>query len=497
MPEAIIRFILEHRPLVIAAGVAVLLLSAAIVILVVALRRARGNLRESSQTTENVSGANSPTEPTPVPDIAEPRVKRARLSVGDAPSPWTQGVYERHSPEAKLARVLPAFGFDIAGAIHRSQNPEYVDATELATTLRYCNTAVGVGVHGAYAALLLWHAGDPHYATMVLKVVSHAQLASEEKLLIRFLFQDVTQQPLPANVLLKVSGRQNPAFQASLSLYTEPHISTQRWTDLQKQLPAALLPVHQIEVSRKSPARVMYREAATNTLFADALYLQNLSTLSRYLSTRRWQRLLQSGKAARFREWLAGQKIDNVTKALLFIADPEVFEKEDLSDERRRDIIAVLDEQNVREWLFQGGRMPPLAERRQYFKFFCLFGRHGEAVRCFATLGIFRRDRALRLYYARALFSGEMLHEAWAEMSSLLGDYPRDAAVLNEAGIYAHRLGRYEEAAQIFATARGLFPDDATIAYNEAVFTEQYSKLQVEAKWSAVQKLTAPPVIEG
>ncbi len=497
MPEAIVKSILAHRPLVIAGGVALLLVIAAIVILVVALRRARGGRSEAAAMKEGVSGVSAEAEPTPAPEVAEPRVKRARLSVGDAPSPWTQGVYERHSPEAKLSRVLPAFGFDIAGTIHRSQNPEFVDATELATTLRFCNTAVGVGVHGAYAALLLWHAGDPHYATMVLKVVSHAQLASEEKLLIRFLFQDVTQQPVPADALLKVSGRQNPAFQASLSLYTEPHITTQRWAELQQQLPASLLPVHQIEVSRKLPARVMYREAPTNALFADALYLQNLATLSRYLSTKRWQRLMQSGKAARFREWLSAQKIDSLQKALLFIADPEVFEKEDLADERRRDIVAVLDEQNVRDWLFQGGRMPPLAERRQYFKFFCLFGRHGEAVRCFATLGVFRRDRALRLYYARALFSGEMLHEAWAEMSSLLGDFPRDAAILNEAGIYAHRLGRYEEAAQIFATARGLFPDDATIAYNEAVFTEQYSKLQVEAKWSAVQKLTAPPVIEG
>jgi Flp pilus assembly protein TadD len=90
-----------------------------------------------------------------------------------------------------------------------------------------------------------------------------------------------------------------------------------------------------------------------------------------------------------------------------------------------------------------------------------------------------------------------MLHEAWAEMSSLMTDFPRDAAVLNEAGIYAHKLGRYDEAAEIFGLARSYFPDDATIAYNEAVFTEQYSKKQVEEKWSRVQKLTQPPVVEG
>ncbi|AFM12594.1 tetratricopeptide repeat protein [Turneriella parva] len=493
MPEAVVKFVQQNQPWVVAAGIGLLLFVAAIVILVVALKRARGPRPEQAV---KVAASAPATTQTP-PEVAQPRVRRARLSVGDTPSPWTQGVYERHSPEAKLARILPAFGFDIAGTIHRSQNAEFVDATELAATLRYCNTAVGVGVHGAYATLLLWHVGDPHYATMVLKVVSHAQLAHQEKALIRFLFQDITGHPFAPQDLPKPTGRQNPAFQASISLYTEPHISTQRWLELQQQLPAELRPYHQIEVSRKSPARVMYRESPTNPLFADALFHQNLSTLSRYMSTKRWQRLMQSGKAEQFRNWLGAQKIDSVCKALLFIADPEVYEKEDLSPELRREIVTLLDEQNVREWLFQGGRMPPLAERRQYFKFFCLFGRHGEAVRCFATLGAFRRDRALRLYYARALFSGEMLHEAWAEMSSLLADYPRDAAVLNEAGIYAHRLGRYEEAAQIFATARGMFPDDATIAYNEAVFTEQYSKLQVEAKWSAVQKLTAPPVIEA
>lgn len=495
MAESVMRFIVQYQPLVIAAGVAFLLLMAAVTILVIALKRARGPetadsvLPVQKEASEALTGA--------APDVAGPRVKRARLSVGDTPSPWTQGVYERHSPEAKLARVLPAFAFDAAGEIHRSQHPEFVDATELATTLRYCKTAVGVGVHGAYAALLLWHVGDPLYATMALKVVSHTQLADEEKSLIRFLFQDVTQQKIKARELPHLKAWKNPGFQASLSLYTEKHISTGKWQDLQQQLPASLLQYHQLEVARKSPARVMYREAAANVLFAEALFQQNLETLQKYLSTKRWQRLVQSGKVARFKSWLDAQEIKSAHTALLFIADPEVFEKDDLSDDRQRQVVSQLDAQNVREWLFQGARMPALAERRQYFKFFCLFGRHGEAVRCFATLGIFRRDRALRLYYARALFSGDMLHEAWAEMSALLTEFPRDAAVLNEAGIYAHKLGRYEEAAQIFATARGLFPDDATIAYNEAVFTEQHSKVQIEAKWSAVQKLTVPPVVEA
>jgi Flp pilus assembly protein TadD len=89
-----------------------------------------------------------------------------------------------------------------------------------------------------------------------------------------------------------------------------------------------------------------------------------------------------------------------------------------------------------------------------------------------------------------------MPHEAWTEMSGLLSQYPRDLAVLNEAGIYAHKLSRYDEAAEIFSRARSMFPDDATLAYNEAVFTEQYSRVQIKEKWSGVQKLSQPPVVE-
>ena len=77
-----------------------------------------------------------------------------------------------------------------------------------------------------------------------------------------------------------------------------------------------------------------------------------------------------------------------------------------------------------------------------------------------------------------------------------LADFPRDAVVLNETAIYAHKMGRFDEAAELFGMARSLYPDDATLAYNEAVFTEQFSKKQIEDKWTRVQQLTQPPVAE-
>lgn len=498
MAEAFIRFISLYKPWVVAGSVALFLLIAAVVIIVFALKRAKKTLLAKIDTRAPIAQSLRSTDINEhdIP-VSEPRVKRARLSVGDTPSPWTQGVYERHSPEAKIARLLPAFGFDEAGSIHRAQDVGLVDATELANTLKYCNTAVGVGVHGAYATLLLWHAGDARYATMALKVVSHAQLADEQKSLIRFLFQDVVGKKISPDSLPQLAEWPNPSFQAALQVYTLQNISPKLWSDLQQKLPPELARCYDLEVARKSPARLMYREAAKNPLFGEALYQQNLETLARYLNPKRWQRLTESDKASRFLTWATDLPIDSVRRALLVIANPDVFEKDDLQDDTARKVAWLVDAADPREWLFHEAPKPPLFERRQYFKFFCLFGRHAEAVRCFATLGIFRRDRTLRLYFARSLYSGEMLHEAWAEMSSLLTEYPRDAAILNEAGIYAHKLGRYEEAAQVFATARGLFPQDATIAYNEAVFTEQYGKVQVEAKWSAVQKLTAPPVVEA
>ena len=57
-------------------------------------------------------------------------------------------------------------------------------------------------------------------------------------------------------------------------------------------------------------------------------------------------------------------------------------------------------------------------------------------------------------------------------------------------------LQRFDEAAELFGMARSLYPDDATLAYNEAVFTEQFSKKQIEDKWTRVQQLTQPPVAE-
>ena len=485
-----LEFVSTHRYLFIAGGIAFALLLTAIITLVVAFRRPKAaRVKPVVQSESAVK--------VPVSDVPEPRVNRSRLAVGDIASPWTQGVYERNSPEAKLGSLLMAFAFDEADGIRRAQQGELVAGTDLGELMRNCASASGVAVHGAYATLALWHAGDGRYAEMALKVASHAHMPIEQKDLIRFLFQDILGIRLKPHSVAGLSHWNNKAFRTALALYTAKRVKESEWKEMSLVLPEYLYPFYELELAQKLPPRTIYRRARESRVYGEGLFRLNLETLARYLNPKRWQRLQNSDKAARFSAWLAEQPCRSETEALLQVANPDVFEAADIDEARALQIHSVLEGKNPKAWLFDGEKPPRLHYRLQYFKYFCLFHRHNEAVRCFATLGVFRRDRAQRLWYARALFLSGMQHEAWAEMSALMTDFPRDAAVLNEAGIYAHKLGRFDEAAEIFGLARSYFPDDATIAYNEAVFTEQYSKKQVEEKWSRVQKLTQPPVVEG
>jgi len=485
-----LSFISAHRYIFIAGGIAVALLLTAIVTLIVAFRRPKAPRTATKQQP-------SPVAEAPAAEVPAPRVNRSRLAVGDIASPWTQGVYERNSPEAKLGSLLMAFAFDEAGGIRRSQHADLVAGIDLGELMRNCASASGVAVHGAYATLALWHAGDGRYAEMALKVSSHAHLPIEQKELIRFLFQDIIGVRLEPRQVPSLSHWNNRAFRTALALYTARRVKESEWKEMSLALPENLYPFYEFELAQKLPPRTIYRRARESRVYAEGLFRLNLEVLARYLNPKRWQRLQNSDKSARFAAWLTERPCLTEADALLKIANPDVFELADIEEDLAKKIESILEGKNPRAWLFEGGKPPRLHFRLQYFKYFCLFGKYNEAVRCFATLGVFRRDRAQRLWYARALFLSGMPHEAWAEMSLLMTDFPRDAAVLNEAGIYAHKLGRYDEAAEIFGLARSYFPDDATIAYNEAVFTEQYSKKQVEEKWSRVQKLTQPPVVEG
>lgn len=493
MPPQLVQaleFVSIHRYLFILGGIALTLLLTAIITLVVAFRRPRA--RWKMPQPKPVAATGTATTGAPAP-----RVNRLRLTVGDVANPWTQGIYERNSPEAKLARILMAFAFDEAGGIRRAQQAELVTGIDLGELIRTCASASGVAVHGAYTTLVLWHAGDGRYAEMALKVASHAQMPLEQKDLIRFLFQDILDLRLKPRAVESLSHWNNKAFRTALALYTAKRVKEAEWKEMSLVLPEYLYPYYELELAQKLPPRTIYRRARENRVYGEGLFRLNLETLKRYLNPKRWQRLQNSDKAARFSAWLAEQPCRTEAEALLHVANPDVFEAADIDAALAERIHSVLEGRNPRAWLFDGEKAPRLHFRLQYFKYFCLFGKFNEAVRCFATLGVFRRDRAQRLWYARALFLSGMQHEAWSEMSALMSDYPRDAAVLNEAGIYAHKLGRYEEAAEIFGLARSYFPDDATIAYNEAVFTEQYSRKQVEEKWTRVQKLTRPPVVEG
>lgn len=495
MPDALrsaLDFALQNRGLLIAAGVALLLVIVAIVTIVIGISRGRrmnGLAEKKGAAAEKVAAAETH-------EAGQPRIQRTKLTIGDLPSPWTQGAYERNSPEANIAVLLPAFAFDIDGSIHRTQSMELTREFDVLGLMKHCDTANGVATYGAFATLALWHCGRAEYAVTALKVISHAQMADEQRDLIRFLFQDVTGVPLSAHDVPSLARWHNTRFQAAYQLYTQPHIGHADWKRLEATLAPSLRQLYDNELARKLPIRHVYRQAPQSAVFAEGLYFTNVACIVRYMNPRRWQRLLSSEKRARFQEWIEKQPCTTEHEALLHVANPEIFDVEDFAPVLREAIPRVLANTRAREWLFGKAKMPALSLRMQFFKFFCLFARYNEAVRCYATLGVMKHDRAVRLLYARALFSSGMHHDAWSEVSTLLADFPRDAAVMNEAAIYAHRLGRYEEAAEIFGMARSLYPDDATLAYNEAVFTEQYSKKQIEEKWTKVQQLAQPPVVE-
>lgn len=472
-------FLIQYRYYLIAGGIVFVLLLTAIITLVIGIRHAR-------QMKAEPPPAKNP-EPKAGPDHA-PRIERTKLSIGDMANPWTQGVYERHLPDVKTEPLLPGFAFDTDGKIHRSRNADLAQGVDIEALLRLTSTATGMALSGVYATLVAWHADHPALVPLALKTAGHAHVDERQRQIIRFLFQDITGKPVKPESVPMPSGHENPQYLASLKLYTAHRINGRERAEMIPSLPTEFKGWHEIEFARKLPVRTLYREGLV-PVFADALYELNLKTLERYLNPSRYLRIKNSDKGAAFAEWLAKIEPTGETQALLILANPEIFDRTDLAEDKAEKIAQVLDAAPAKKWLFEGGKMPPLTYRLQYFKFFCLFERHNEAVRCFATLGVFRRDRAFRVYYARALFGGGMLHEAWSVMSELMTEYPRDATVLNEAAIYAHKLGRFEEAQQIFGLARGMYPDDATLAYNEAVFTEQYSKIQVEEKWSAVQKM--------
>lgn len=492
----IAAWLYAHRVLLILVAVAFLFFLVAIIVVVVGIRKGkRGQLSfVSPDEIQPMEEANESQE------NPAPRVHREKFMVGDMASPWTQGVYERNSPEAKINQLLMAFALDEWGRIERVAHPEKVQPFNLDEVVKPCDTAAGVAVHGAFAALVLWHAGDERYRSMALKVASHAQMPQRQKDLICFLFQDVVGHALLVKNVPSLADWSNPEFACALALYTEPKITPEKWDEMSKILPTELHCVYELELAQKLPVRSIYKQASESHTYQEGLYRLNLQTLERYLNPKRWQKLLNSNKTEKFRRWLSEKKIQTEKEALFAVANPEIFEESDWDEETLAKIHSVLDKKNAHAWLFEGAPRPVLRYRLLYFKYFCITQQFNEAVRCFATLGVFRRERAQRLFYTRALFLSGMHDDAWSEIASLMAEHPRDAAVLNEAGIYAHKLHRYIEAAEIFSTARSFFPDDATLAYNEAVFTEKYSKLQVQEKWSEVKKLSGwdkpEPVIE-
>ncbi|HRP69419.1 MAG TPA: hypothetical protein PLY93_07805, partial [Turneriella sp.] len=237
----------------------------AVVTTVIALRKARRLKTPATNTALQGKSHLAPSEKKTQNENATPHgIKRTKLAVGDVANPWTQAVYERHSPEGKIDALLPPFAFDEHGGIHRLAFPDAVKGIDIERALQYTDTAAGLAVNGAYAVFLLWHAGDARYAAYALKVASHAQIAPEQKNLVRFLFQDVIEKRVSIFDVPGIERWSKPAFRAAVTLYTAPKISEERGGELEKVLPTALSRFYELTLAQKLPIKIIYRKAATN-----------------------------------------------------------------------------------------------------------------------------------------------------------------------------------------------------------------------------------------
>ena len=87
-----------------------------------------------------------------------------------------------------------------------------------------------------------------------------------------------------------------------------------------------------------------------------------------------------------------------------------------------------------------------------------------------------------KLYQVRILYKNKQFEQAWQEINELWNHDEENMLLMNEAAIYAYQSGRIEEAEELFARLRRLYPDNVQIVHNEAVFLQHKARLLTERK---------------
>jgi len=106
-------------------------------------------------------------------------------------------------------------------------------------------------------------------------------------------------------------------------------------------------------------------------------------------------------------------------------------------------------------------------------------------------LGRYTEEFYGEFFYARSLFESKFLRNAWEKILEMLQKYPENLLVLNEAAIYAYRMGELDKAEEIFSEMKRLYPNHPVTIYNEAIFYEERSMQEIKNRWQKYHELIA------
>jgi len=427
-------------------------------------------------------------------------VKMARLQIGKSLSLWSSAIAHiknkhktlRSDSAAWLINSLPCFAFSQEGDFILQKPTRSINPDELKIIRTEYAHSENIPIVGPTLVFMLYQNEEAEFQATLFKVLTHAQLADADRLILKFFFQRELGDRCELSTISEfLTGIERKDLAACVELCTAEQISLSLWNRSLPHIPEALHSVYRQMAETKASVKTTYHFAEKKKLFSDRLYTLNVHCLDRHLNPARLQRMLNSPHEETYLELIRSRIPQSAEEALLRLALPEVYEREQLDESLFKTIESLVEATHYQEWLQKKTKPPRLTQRQWYFKYLYLANKFDDAILCYDYLGRFKRHRELRLYYARTLFKKGMLHDAWNEISALWQDFPQDAIIMNEAALYAHHLDRFDEAAEIFSLARNLYPDDKILAYNEALFIEERNAKEVKSKWEAVSKMTA------
>ncbi|MCS6984753.1 MAG: hypothetical protein NZM25_06480 [Leptospiraceae bacterium] len=146
------------------------------------------------------------------------------------------------------------------------------------------------------------------------------------------------------------------------------------------------------------------------------------------------------------------------------------------------------DLENWKKWL---SAMPPRL-RRAAFILASESHFHREANEFFPRDKVTPKELKLLLLKARNFYFSGAYKEALEMMEELLPHYSQNFYVLHDAAIYKFKLGKIQEAEELFFQLKELYPHHPAVLHNEALFFEQKALQQIQQRWENYEKSRVP-----